>query len=82
MSYFDSFPFKLREKIVDYICPKCKFKFVSPIETVLEYEQNDEWNGIPISTPPYTICSKCNFDKCVPINYISRRGYNHIYKEN
>ena len=42
----------------------------APIEAVLEFEQEDEWNGLPISTPPYTICSKCNFDKCVPIDYI------------
>ena len=27
------------------------------------------------------ICTKCNFDKCVPINYKSKRGFHHIYKE-
>ena len=40
----------------------------------------DEWNGLPISTPPYTICSKCNYDLGVPIDYKSKRGYHHIYK--
>ena len=64
-----------------YDCPKCKFKFQAPIEAVLEYVTVDEWNGLPISTPPYTICSKCNYDKCVPINYKFKRGYRHIYKE-
>ena len=56
--------------------------FEAPIEAVLEFEQEDEWNGLPISTPPYIICSKCNFDKCVPIDYQSSRGYHHIYKDN
>ena len=49
---FNSFPFKLSGKTVDYICPKCKYKFEAPIEAVLEFEQEDEWNGLPISTPP------------------------------
>lgn len=79
---FNSFPFALSGKTVDYICPKCKFKFEAPIEAVLEFEQEDELNGLPISTPPYTICAKCNFDKCVPIDYVSKRGYHHIYKDN
>ena len=79
---FDSFPIKLSGKTVDYICPKCKYKFDAPIEAVLEFEQEDEWNGLPVSTPPYTICAKCNFDKCVPIDYISARGFHHIYKDN
>ncbi len=65
-----------------YNCPKCKYKFDAPIEAVLEFEQEDEWNGLPISTPPYTICAKCKFDKCVPIDYVSRRGFYHIYKDN
>lgn len=30
---------------------------------------------------PY-YCSKCNFNKCVPIYYHSKRGYHHIYKNN
>lgn len=71
MFNFNSFPFKLSGITVDYICPKCKYKFTAPIEAVLQFEQEDEWNGLPISTPPYTICSKCNFDKCVPIDYKS-----------
>ena len=69
-------------KTVGYICPKCKYKFDAPIEAVLEFEQEDEWNGLPISTPPYTICAKCKFDKCVPIDYVSKRGFHHIYKDN
>lgn len=64
-----------------YSCPKCKNKFEAPIEAVLEFEEEDEWNGLPISTPPYIICSKCNFNKCVPIDYKSKRGFHHIYKE-
>ena len=70
---FNSFPFKLSGKTVNYICPKCKYKFDAPIEAVLQFEQEDEWNGLPISTPPYTICSKCNFDKCVPIETMYQR---------
>ena len=65
-----------------YNCPKCKYKFEAPIEAVHEFEEEDEWNGLPISTPPFTICSKCNYDKCVPIDYKSRRVFHHIYKEN
>ena len=65
-----------------YNCPKCKHKFEAPIEAVEEFEQEDEWNGLPISTPPYTTCSKCKFEKCVPMDYKSKRGYHHIYKEN
>ena len=41
---FNSFPFKLSGKTVDYICPKCKYKFEAPIEAVLQFEQEDEWN--------------------------------------
>lgn len=48
---FDNFPIKLSGKTVNYICPKCKYKFEAPIEAVLEFEQEDEWNGLPISTP-------------------------------
>lgn len=33
---FASFPFKLSDKIVIYICPKCKHKFEAPIEAVEE----------------------------------------------
>ena len=73
--------FAVSGKTVDYICPKCKYRFEAPIEVVLEFEQEDEWNGLPISTPPYIICAKCNFNKCVPLNYKSKRGYHHIYKE-
>lgn len=38
---------------------KCKYKFDASIEAILEFEQEDEWNGLPISIPPYTICAKC-----------------------
>ena len=71
---FDKFPIKLSGKTVDYICPKCKYKFEAPIEAVLEFEQEDEWNGLPISTPPYIICGKCKYNKCVPLDYHSKRG--------
>lgn len=47
---FENFSIKLSE-----ICPKCKYEFEAPIEAVLEFEEEDEWNGLPISTPPYTI---------------------------
>ena len=69
---FENFPIKLSGKTVKYICPKCKYKF----------EEEDEWNGLPISTPPYIICAKCKYNKCVPIDYKSKRGFHHIYKEN
>ena len=64
-----------------YFCYFRIFKFQAPIEAVLQFEQEDEWNGLPISTPPYIICAKCSFDKCVPIDYKSKRGFHHIYKE-
>ena len=78
---FNSFPFNLSGETVSYICPKCNYKFEAPIEAVLQFEQEDEWNGLPISTPPYIICSKCKFDKCVPIDYKSSRGFHHKYND-
>lgn len=75
---FENFPFNLSGETVKYICPKCKYKFEAPIEAVLEFEQEDEWNGLPISTPPYTICAKCNHDKCVPLDYKSKNKLNKI----
>ncbi len=81
MYNYNNFPFKLSGKTVDYICPKCKYQFKAPIEAVLEFEEEDEWNNLPISTPPYIICSKCSFDKCIPINYKSRRGYTTFIKK-
>ena len=74
------FPFKISGKTVSYICPKCKYKFEAPIEAVLEFEQEDAWNGLPISTPPYIICGECQFDKCVPLDYKSK-GVTTIYKK-
>lgn len=79
---FNKVPFKLSGKTVVYICPKCKHKFEAPLEAVLEFEQEDEFNGLPISTPPYTVCSKCNYNKCVPFDYKSKRENHHIYKKN
>ena len=58
-----------------------KYEFEAPIEAVLEFEEEDEWNGLPISTPPYTICAKCRYDKCVPLDYKSKRGYHHKYNK-
>ena len=78
---FENFPIKLSGKVVDYICPKCKNKMQVPIEAVLEFEQEDEWNNLPISIPPYIICNNCNFDKVVPIDYKSKRGFHHKYSE-
>lgn len=78
---FNFFPFMLSGKTVDYICPKCKYIFEAPIEAVLQFDQEDEWNGLPISTPSYIICSKCNFDKYVPIHYKSSRCYHHKYNK-
>ena len=77
---FNSFPIKFSGKAINYICQKCKYKFETLIESVYEFEEEE--SGLPISTPPYTICSKCNCDKCVPIDYKSKRGFHHIYKEN
>ena len=79
---FKSYPIPLSGRVGVYICPKCKHKFEAPIEAVLEFETEDELNGLPISIPPYTICSKCHYNKCVPLDYKSKRGYHHIYKEN
>ena len=50
---FENFPFKLSGKTVDYICPKCKYKFQAPIEAVLEFVTVDEWNGLPIHSSIY-----------------------------
>lgn len=62
-------------------CSNCKYKFEAPIEAVLEFKQEDEWNVLPISIPPYIICEKCKYDKCVPLDYHSKIGYHHVYKE-
>ena len=78
---FDNFPIKLSGKTVNYICPKCKYKFEAPIKAVLEFEQGDEWNGLPISIHPYIISKKCRYDKCIPLDYHFKRWYHHIYKE-
>lgn len=77
---FSSIPFPLSGQVVEYICPKCKVEFEAPIEMIKEFEQEDMFNGLPISTPPYTICPKCHHKKCVPIDYISMRGFHHKYK--
>lgn len=77
---FKSWPIPLSGKVIIYICPKCKSKFEAPIEAVLKFEMEDQMMGLPISTPPYAECS-CGFDKCVPIDYHSKRGFHHIYKE-
>ena len=34
---FESFPIKLSEKVINYICPECKYKFEAFIEAVLEF---------------------------------------------
>lgn len=78
---FSTIPIPLSGEIVEYICPKCKTEFEAPIEMVEEFEEEDAFNGLPISTPPYTICQKCKYDKCVPIDYKSMRGYHHKYKK-
>ncbi len=78
---FSTIPIPLSGKIVEYICPKCKVEFEAPIEMVEEFEQEDMLNGLPISTPPYIICPKCKHDKCVPLDYKSKRGYHHKYKK-
>lgn len=77
---FSTIPIKLSGKVVNYICPKCKVKFEAPIEMVHEFEEEDMLNGLPASIPPYTICPKCKHNKCVPIDYKSKRGYHHKYK--
>ena len=82
MFKFKFFPLKRIRKTINNSCSKCKYKFEAPIEAVHEFEEDDIFNGLPESTPPYIICAKCNYQKCVPIDYISTRGYHHIYKDN
>ena len=48
---------------------------------VEEFEQEDMFNNLPVSTPPYIICPKCKYNKCVPLDYKSKRGYHHIYNK-
>lgn len=48
---------------------------------VLEFEQEDMFNNLPVSTPPYITCPKCKHNKCVPLDYISKRGYHHKYNK-
>ena len=67
MYNYNNFPFKLSGKTVDYICQRCKYQSKAPIETILEIEE-DEWNNLPFSTPPYIICSKYRLDRCVSID--------------
>ena len=50
---FDNFPIKLSGKTVDYICPKCKYKFEAPIEAVLEL--NKKMNGMVYLLVPHLI---------------------------
>lgn len=78
---FSSFPVPLSGKVVNYICPKCKEEFEAPTHSVLEFEQEDELNELSISTPPYAVCPTYNHDKCVPIDYKSKKGFHHRYKE-
>lgn len=63
------------------ICPKCKVEFETPLEMVLEFEQEYAFNGLPISTLPYTICPKCQHNKYVPLDYKSKRGYHNKYEK-
>ena len=77
---FSSYPFPLSGEVIIYICPKCKSKFEAPLEAVYEFEMEDQMRGLPISTPPYSTC-ECGFNKCVPLDYLSKRGFHHIYKE-
>ena len=54
---FNSYPFKLSGKTVNYICPKCKYKFQAPLEAVLEFEQEDAWNRITnFDSSLYSLC--------------------------
>ena len=78
---FSTIPIPLSGNIVEYIFPKCKVEFEVPIEMVWEFEQEDSWNNLPISTPPYTICPKCKHSKCVPLDYKSKRGFHHKYQK-
>ena len=78
---FDSWPMPLSGKIVMYICPKCKYKIEVPIEAAKEWEEEDMWNGLDKSIPPYGECTNCNYKKTVPIDYVGTRGYHYIYKE-
>lgn len=44
-----------------------------------------DFNSFPFKLSGKTvayICAKCKFDKCVPIDYVSKRGFHHIYKDN
>ena len=78
---FSTIPIPLNGNVVEYICPKCKVEFEAPIEMVEEFEQEDAFNGLPISTPPYVICPKCQHNKCVPLDYKSKRGYHNKYNK-
>jgi len=78
---FSSILIPLSGKTFEYICPKCKVEFEVPIEMALEFEQEDALMGLPVSTPPYTICPKCKYNKCVPLDYKSNRGYHHKYQK-
>lgn len=44
MFKFENFLFQLSKKTVKYICPKYKNKFEVPIEDILEFEEENEWN--------------------------------------
>lgn len=76
---FSTIPIPLSGKLVIYTCPKCKETYEVPIEMVLEFEEDDMWSGLPISTPPYTHCPSCHYKKGVPLDYHSKRGYHHKY---
>ena len=78
---FSTISIPLSGKAVEYIYPKCNSSFETPIEIVLEFEDEDIFNGLPISTPPYVVCPSCKYGKFVPIDYKSRRGYHHKYNK-
>ncbi len=38
---FENFPIKLSGETVDYVCPKCKYKFQAPIEAAIINRSED-----------------------------------------
>lgn len=49
------------------VYPKCKIDFEAPLEMILEFEEEDAFNGLPISTPI--------------LDYKSKRCFHHKYHE-
>ena len=48
---------------------------------VAHHKMNERDRYVAFKDLSYHSCSKCNYDKWVPIDYKSKRGFHHMYKK-